>query len=340
MPLNKNAAFRYRAIDKCLRNPRKPFPSIDDLQEYVSEKLDLESGISTSSLNKDIRVMKDKFNAPIKFNKERGGYYYDDPNFSVDSFPLTEEEINALDLSISFLKQIKFSGFFEQFESAIEKIISGFRISKIEGYQHKKFIETEEPTADTGIHWLEEVYQAILMRNVLEVNYLKFNSEEPKLHLLSPYVIREYRNRWYVTGHSNRSEGIVTLALDRIHSIQPSQNKHTIIPEFEPDAYFRHAFGVTTYANAKPSKVKLLFCKEQRGYLESKPIHATQKIQDHADGFLVELECYLTPELEMYILSQGELANVLAPEELRIRIQERVQAMNKLYKIESGKTKN
>ena len=121
--------------------------------------------------------------------------------------------------------------------------------------------------------------------------------------------------------------------MDRIHSIQLSQNKYNIIPDFDSDDYFKHAFGVTTYADAKPSNVTLLFCKEQRGYLESKPIHATQKIHDHSYGFLVELECYLTPELEMYILSQGELANVLAPEELRIRIQERVQAMTKLYRI-------
>jgi predicted DNA-binding transcriptional regulator YafY len=331
MPLNKNAAFRYRAIDKCLRNPRKSYPSIEDLQEYVSEKLDLEAGISTSSLNKDIREMKDKFNAPIKFNKDRKGYYYDDPNFSIESFPLTEEEIGALDISISFLKQIKFSGFFEQFESAIEKIISGFRISKIKGYENKKFIETEEPTADTGIHWLEKLYEAILMRNAVDVGYQKFNSGESKQHLLSPYVIREYRNRWYVTGHSNRAEGVVTLALDRIQTIQHSKSNYILLPNFDPDVFFKHAFGVTTYADAHPSKVQLLFRSEQRGYLESKPVHATQKIHDHPDGFIVELECYLTPELEMYVLSQGEMAQVLAPETLHTRIQERVQAMAKLY---------
>ena len=332
MPVNKNAAFRYRIIDTCLRNSRKRYPSIEDLQQAVTEGLNLDNVISASSLNKDLKAMRDHYKAPIKFNKSEKGYYYDDDNFSINAFPLTADEIAALDLSISFLKQIKYSGYFNQFESAIEKIISGFRISRIEGYENRKFIETEEPTADTGIRWLEKIYEAILMKSCLEIVYQKFGNKEAKTHQLSPYVIREYRNRWYVTGHSDLSDKLVTLALDRILAISVSKNKFIETPDFDENSFFKHAFGVTTYTDAVPSKIELLFEESQRGYLMSKPIHSTQQIVNTDSGFIVTIECYLTPELDMFILSQGEQVKVLSPSQLLERIQKRVEAMVQVYR--------
>jgi predicted DNA-binding transcriptional regulator YafY len=43
------------------------------------------------------------------------------------------------------------------------------------------------------------------------------------------------------------------------------------------------------------------------------------------------MECYLTPELEMMILSYGEKVKVLAPDVLARRIDERIRAMTYLY---------
>jgi predicted DNA-binding transcriptional regulator YafY len=331
MPLNKNAAFRYRIIDSALRNPRRRYPSIAYLQKQVTEALNLEKLISQSSINKDIRVMKDNYNAPICFSREHTGYFYDDPNFSINSFPLTHEEINALDLSTSFLKQIKYSGFFSQFESAIEKLISGFRISRIPGFENSTFLETEEPLADTGIRWLEQVYEAILMRNPLLVTYRRFNSPDSREHPLSPYVIREYRNRWYVTGHTGRSDTIVTLALDRVQAIREGDFAFHATPGFDGPTYFKYAFGATVFNNTEPQKVTLLFDKEAAGYLLTKPLHATQKVLSEDNGLLLEIECYLTPELEMTILGYAEQVKVMGPAELVEKIRERIQTAVKLY---------
>jgi len=331
MPVNKNAAFRYRIIDSCLRNSRKRYPSIEDIQNVVTEALNLDNSISISSLNKDLKNMKDYYNAPIKFHKGEKGYYYDDEDFSVNSFPLTSAEIGALDLSISFLKQIKYSGYFHQFESAIEKIISGFRISKIPGYENRVFLETEEPTADTGIKWLELVYEAILMKQAIEISYLRFNSDETKLHVFSPYVIREYRNRWYVTGYSELAEAITTLALDRVKEIKHADSGFFQDENFNEKTFFIYSFGATSYNDAQPEKVQLLFEDTVSGYITTKPLHQTQQIIDESNGLLIELTCYLTPELEMTILGYGENVKVIVPDVLAERIRKRVEGMNRMY---------
>jgi predicted DNA-binding transcriptional regulator YafY len=332
MPVNKNAAFRYRIIDEFLRNKRKKYPSLEDIQEKVTSVLGLDVLISASSINKDFKVMRDFYQAPIKFNSYEKGYFYEDPEFSINSFPLSTEEIEVLDLSTAFLKQLKFSGYFNHFEGAIDKLISGFRVSKIPGFEKKMLIQTEEPTANTGVDWLDTLYIAILEQKPVLINYHRFNAKKATNHLFSPYVLREYRNRWYLTGYSSEGKNITTLALDRIVDCEISQNRFILDESFNATDFFKYSFGATVHANAKPYSVQLLFDKALEGYLNTKPLHHTQQMSIENNDILVKIDCYLTPELEMTILGYGEQVKVLAPAEFVNTIKRRVKAMGYVYK--------
>jgi len=68
MPVNKNADFRYRIIDGCLRNSMRKYPTLQMLKEMIMEGAGLDS-LSDSQINKDIRAMKDIYNAPIECHK-------------------------------------------------------------------------------------------------------------------------------------------------------------------------------------------------------------------------------------------------------------------------------
>lgn len=331
MPVNKNAAFRYRIIDGCLRNSMRKYPTLQMLKEMIMEGAGLES-LSDSQINKDIRAMKDIYNAPIECHKFHGGYYYTEEDFSINSFPLTHDEIRVLDLSTSILKQIKYSGYFNQFESVIDKLISGFRISQIPGFEQNQIIEIEQPISDTGLRWIEMAYESIINKLPLLVDYKKFNSDESKQHIFSAYIIREYRNRWYITGYSEKSESITTLALDRVVNME-LMNGGYHSSDFDAKDFFKYGFGATVYTDSKPYKVELLFDNSIAGYMITKPLHSTQKVLVHNDDFLhLEIECFLTPELEGTILSFAEKVKVLAPQELIDRVKTRAEGLVGLYK--------
>jgi predicted DNA-binding transcriptional regulator YafY len=331
MPINKNAAFRYRIIDGCLRNSMRKYPTLQMLKEMIMEGAGLNS-LSDSQINKDIRAMKDIYNAPIENHKIYGGYYYTEEDFSINSFPLTHDEIRVLDMSSSILKQIKYSGYFNQFESVIDKLISGFRISQIPGYENRQIIEVEQPISDTGLRWIEMAYESIINKLPLHVDYKKFNSDETKQHIFSAYIIREYRNRWYINGYSEKSEAITTLALDRVVNMELMKGGYRSA-DFDAKDFFKYGFGATVYSDSKPFKVELLFDNSLAGYMLTKPLHSTQKILEHNEDFLhLEIECYLTPELEGTILSYAEKVKVLAPQELIDRVKTRAEGLVGLYK--------
>src|SRR4030095_10551775 len=169
MPVNKNALLRYRIIDSCLTNQMKKYPDMEYILNRIQDHTD--SSISESMFSKDIQNMKRIYNAPIKYNKAHCGYCYTEPDFSIKEFPLTHKEIEALDFSTALLGLLKGSKIFEQYQNAIDKVIEGYRISKIIGKSEKQIIQTEEPVISKDWQWLEVLLRAIIEKRVLRIKY-------------------------------------------------------------------------------------------------------------------------------------------------------------------------
>lgn len=329
MPVNKSALLRYRIIDACLTNPQRKYPTMQQIIEKIESQLD--NTISESMFSKDISQMKSMYNAPIKFDREHGGYCYTEPEFSIKEFPLTHEEIEALDFSTALLHQVKGTRLFQQFENAINKVIEGYRISKIVGKSETQFIQVEEPVKTAGSEWLEKILKGIIDKKALLVTYQAFG-KEIKDHALSPYLLKEFRNRWYAVGYSDRAENILVLALDRILDIRKCNNTFVSNIAFDADNYFRYAIGVTAMDNATPEKVILSFTPFQAQYILTQPMHHTQRLlKQNEQEVQVEIEVYVTHELIMNILSFGSGVTVVEPASLKDSIKSTIEMIRKNY---------
>lgn len=329
MPANKSAMRRYQVIDDCLRNSMRRYPNLAALRDKVQYTLGI--SISDSMLNKDIAEMKKIFDAPIAFDRARGGYWYTEPDFSIRKFPLREDEVRALDQSIAVLRQVRGSGLFARFENAIAKIIQGYRISEITGGDDRSYIQVEEPLLADANEWIEPLLEAIVDAQLLSIDYMGFG-KEMKRHLFSPYLLKQYRNRWYAVGHSSRPKDTIVLALDRIRQVQPSKGSFVRDDHFDPESYFRHAFGITHLRDAQPETVRLLFTPQQAPYIRSQPLHHSQRIlAEGPEGMEVCLDVYVTPELTMAILAYGATVKVLSPGSLAQQIRDRALATARQY---------
>jgi predicted DNA-binding transcriptional regulator YafY len=315
MPANKSALLRYRIIDACLSNPMRRHPTQQRIIDKIEEGIG--TSISGSMLNKDLASMKSIYGAPIAYSRVHKGYYYTEPGFSIREFPLTAEEVNALDFSTALLQQLKGTKLFSRFENAINKVIEGYRISKSLGHSESWLLQVEEPVTDTGYAWIEPLLAGIVDRAALEISYKPFD-KDAKTHQFSPYLLKEYRNRWYVIGHSGRANVVLVLALDRVQEIKKSSAKFVADDSFDPSVFFRYAFGITQIHGGQPEEVLLAFRKEQAAYILSQPLHHSQQlVQETTDEVVVRLQVYPTYELIMTILGFGAGVKVLAPETLR-----------------------
>lgn len=72
------------------------------------------------------------------------------------------------------------------------------------------------------------------------VNSLKYSSFKTRLantFLFYPYLLKEYRNRWFVFGH--RKGNLINLALDRVHNIKIAEKERFVENDlFDPQTFF------------------------------------------------------------------------------------------------------
>ncbi|MBA2744683.1 MAG: WYL domain-containing protein [Flavisolibacter sp.] len=334
MPVNKNALLRFRIIDACLTNRQRAYPTMEQIIEKVETQLG--QSISDSLFTKDLKEMKHIYGAPILYSRFHKGYYYDQEGFSIKEFPLTHEEIEALDFSTALLHQLKGTRIFEQFENAINKVIEGYRISKIIGKSENQILQVEEPVKTSGSHLLEPLLKGVVEKTAFLIIYQAFGKEK-KEHLFSPYLLKEYRNRWYVIGHAHKSGNIITLALDRIDTIK-AEGKYISSENFIPSDFFKYSIGITQLHEAQPQKVVLSVLTSRAPYLISQPIHHSQSIlKKTADAIHFSFKIYITTELKMTILSLGSDVEVLEPLSLRAEIID--CARNVSLKYEQGEKK-
>lgn len=329
MPLNKSAFLRFRVIDSCLTNPYRRYPDADFIIKKIEEQIG--TGISRSMFGKDIQQMKEIYDAPIRYNRLQRGYHYNQENFTIRDRPLTNIEMEALDLSTALLQHLKGTPLFHQFDNAITKVIEGYRLVNIIGKSPDEIIQVEEPVRVDCGPWLEFILKAIMEKRSLSITY-KGYGRLPNVHDTCPYLMKEYRNRWYLIGHSFRRDKVIVMALDRIQEIEAC-DKEFISGNFIADDFFRHSVGITAFPGTHPEKVILAFSRSQAPYILSQPIHSSQEIiKEDPQELQIGLTVYITAELKMAILSFGPDVRVIEPVGLKNEIVNTIQKMHDSYR--------
>ena len=328
MPHIKNALIRYRIIDKCIRNKYNLFPTKRDLREACEESLfgsiDGEH-ICDSTIEKDMYSMKMEHDAPIKYSKLEKGYFYDDPDFTINDIPLTDNDMEAISFAAKTLMQFKDVELFRQFGSAIDKIVDHVAVSQDGDAQ--QFVQFETAVADGGNEYLTSILEGIKLKRYLTFDYASFISGEMKPRKVIPLLLKQYRNRWYLISFDESKDDYITYALDRIEDLAVTKEATTRPMDFNPDNYFKHSVGITS-GNTAPEKILLKVSTVASKYIDSLPIHTSQKIIEmNDDHFVFSLHVNVSEELIREILSYGGDIQVVQPKKLVETIHKRASRL-------------
>ncbi len=334
MPKNKEAYTRYRLIDEALKNKQKPYPSLSELADKCENLIG--KRVSESTIQKDIYAMRYdeglNFHAPIDYHKKRTGYYYTDSEYSISKLPLKQEDLYALEFAAGLLRQFKDFPILEQFDNTIGRLLQAVQISRsLFGSEITDIIQVERPSHSEGTDHLEKILKAITDHVEIHFNYYNFAKAKTSQHILHPYLVREYRNRWYMTGYSAIHDKILTFGLDRIRQLHSTRTYFEKRNDFDARKFFFHSFGITVN-DLVPVKVELSFSPLEGLYIKAQPIHHTQKtLKDNSKEFRISINVIPSHELNMQILSYGENVKVIKPLQLKKEIQETMKKALKKY---------
>ena len=322
MPLNRNTLMRVRIIDECLQRRQREW-TLEDLREACEKQL-LEKegicGISTRTIQRDIELMRsDKlgYNAPI-IVKNKKYYTYEDPDFSITKLPLSKEDLNELSSALEIIKH--YNGFSNM--SGQEDILTRMQDKIACQTDNNKVVYIETNNKLKGLNFLGPLFDAVKRKDALIIEYKSFKAKRESRIYISPYILKEYNNRWFVIGVSPQKE-VKTLALDRIVEIRNDDNhKYVDNTVFNPEKYLNEMIGVTRDLESNVETVIFWVDANQTPYIETKPFHESQEIEkENEDGSKVfRIRIIINYELERKLLGYGSHIKVIEPLHLKQRI--------------------
>ncbi len=328
MSVNKNALIRYQVLDRCFRNPGRMYFWKDLLAECNKALLELDpesSGIKRRQLFDDIRFMQSEQGWSVPLEKHRYGrrvyYRYADLSFSINDQPLNDAEVEQMRSALRIISRFAGTPQFEWVNEMIPKLEEKLGLIG----QEQEVISFDTNIDLKGSHYLRSLFQAIVNKRVLKITYKDFKSPNPYDLVFHPYYLKQYNNRWFVFGWNEETKNPHwNLALDRIEKLKETTDQYWE-DQTDWEDYFYDIIGVTRLEDAKPVEVVLKFSPIIAPYVKTKPLHASQKQKDTEDGLEIRLQVIPNYELEKLLLSYADLVEVIAPDDLRKRIAEKLK---------------
>lgn len=335
MATNKHATIRYQALDRCFGNSGKKY-FIEDLVESCNQAIydytGSSDGVKRRQIFDDIRFMESNQGWSIPLDRIKEGrrvyYRYSEKNFTITNKGISTNEANQLRETLTILS--RFTGL-PQFEWVREIQVRLEKTFRLVGDSHALISFDENPYLK-GLNHFHSLYQALQNQQTLTIEYQGFRQSGPALIDFHPWHLKQYNNRWFLIGMSDELKVLSNLALDRIHSVELSKKKFIANTHYDFTDLFEDVVGVSFNPENTSQKIELRISKSTWPYIESKPIHGSQRVIRKTDEFVyVQLDLQLNHELNALLISYFDGVEVLNPPDLRRKFKEFTLAMYKLY---------
>lgn len=183
---------------------------------------------------------------------------------------------------------------------------------------------------------LQPIIDAMKENRVLNITYKSYWKDNKKNYDVQPLCLKLFRQRWYVIVHGNDGEEdqrIWICALDRILSLQKTDQTFTMPREWNAEAYFDGFIGVIRDEDYDKEIVKIKVKADQANYLRDLKIHRSQQEAECNNEYSI-FTFYLRPtfDFQQELLWNADNMEVLSPQWLRDEMADRIKKMLDQYK--------
>lgn len=343
LPQNKNFQKRITILDECFASQTGAY-TIDKLIDLVKNRLGLK--VSRRTIQNDISYIKETIennNAvkidfslnpvfiPRLFDGKKTVFKYSDNKLALGNQLLSKTDKEQLNETLSILSRYRNREDFYWLDELFPRIEASFELV------HEDFnslISYQSNRDYSGQSWVGVIYNQLLRKKVLIIEYRNFNADTSYLRKIHPYHLKQYNNRWFLMGYeeSKKYTGITNLALDRIIDITET------VQDIRKDTmnwgdYFDEIIGVSRPVGEEPTEIKLRFTRKQIPYVLTKPIHGASQKLDKEDPEQRTISIEVIPNFELYqtILSFGAEVQVISPQSVINKMEELIKQMKNGY---------
>jgi len=295
-----------------------------------------ELNVSRASVKRDLEYMRERFNAPIEYDREANGYRFGKPRtgprYELPGLWFSADEAYAL-LSMKTLLAELQPGLLEPhigpLQERLRAIVGGEPAWKdiekrIRVFQPERRTTTggeaagEKAASHAGAHF-GLVAAAVLRRSRLWIRHYNRKDDRETEREISPQRLVHYRGNWYLDGYCHMREGLRSFAVDAIRAAELRDGRAKEIPAAELDEHLGSGYGI--FAGRDVQWATLRFTPEAARWVSAQVWHPKQRARFEEGGsYVLEIPYAADRELLMEILKFGADVEVLAPDSLRERV--------------------
>jgi predicted DNA-binding transcriptional regulator YafY len=228
MPASKYMLSRYQVINACFLTKYKKYWSIADLLNKLEEN---DISISIRTLKEDIAVMRLddtlRYHAPIEYCAINKGYYYTDPEYSINRIALNDEELEILLTAINMIKAYKNINALGNFQSIVEKVVGHVNRRMVSAKAAVPEIESVCYIPKAINDRINSLMEAIRKKEVIKIclNDTHLYKQEREL-FLHPYTLSTDQEHWYIIGLRDSDHIHIFLQLDWITDVASTEKRY------------------------------------------------------------------------------------------------------------------
>lgn len=197
-------------------------------------------------------------------------------------------------------------------------LLNTFSVNNLikEAYQLKRRIMFEE--IPSGQKFLTPLIESMRDSRTIMLRYKSFWRQDEFSVEAEPYLVKVFKQRWYLLAR-NTNKGVLRIyALDRILELWQTEKTFSYLENFSPEDYFYNSFGIISQDNCPPEYIELKVYGTQVKFFRTLPLHHSQIEIKDTDEYSI-FSYYLSPTYDFIqeLLSHGYSVEVLSPQHLR-----------------------
>ncbi|HVF62458.1 MAG TPA: YafY family protein [Casimicrobiaceae bacterium] len=293
--------------------------------------------VSLATFKRDLEYMRERFNAPIVWNADLGGYQFATgqagPRYALPGLWFSSTEIHALLTMSAMLDDLQnglLSPHLEPLRARLSMLLEKGDVESAEVHKRVRVLRQAARTLPSNV--FETVAAATLKRRRLTIRYAARSSKETSTRQVSPQRLVLYRDNWYLDAWCHLRNDLRKFSLDAMERVELDDEKAKSVDLKAIERTLGGGYGV--FGGGDVQWATLRFAPSRARWVANERWHADQRGHIDAEGrYVLEVPFADPRELTMDVLKFGADVEVLAPSSLVETIAAEVKRMSARLKV-------
>ncbi len=287
------------------------YPSFKKLKDLCFTQTGSE--VTDVTLRRDIDTLRDRYYAPLKYDRGRNGYYYEnDWDFPLNI--ISAQNVFFLSAAKTLLSGFQGSPLYEKIADVIDFVTRTHATGKSDLLKRIAIPPTPVFVVDDNQVW-NDVIKALQDNSVIEFDYTGRWNTEMTHRRVHPYQLLLNDGVCYLYGFAEERQDMRTFVLNRIKNLKITQ-EHFELPEDYDFASHCGGGHFGLFASKDKDNYVIDFYRDARQYIKDRIWADDQKIKDFdkEDRTRIEFTATQYGSVQNWVLSQGGNAIPREPE--------------------------